>query len=263
MLDLDTFIDRWASSGASERANSQLFLAELCDILGVERPRTATDDVEKNTYCFERQVTFTYADHTTSTGFVDLFRQEHFILESKQGSERKAAAATKGKKLKKGTARRGTKTWDEAMVQAREQAERYAKALVPFGGWVPFVLVVDVGHVIEIYADFSRSGLGYVAFPDPLSYRVTLDALRDAKTRDRLKAIWTDPMSLDPSGHAAKVTRAVAEQLATLARWLESDGQPHPPAAIEVGGEPRCGWIFRAEYGSEMRTAGGELHGER
>ena len=42
-----------------------------------------------------------------------------------------------------------------------------------------------------------------------------------------------------------------------------SDGQPHPPAAIEVGGEPRCGWIFRAEYGSEMRTAGGELHGER
>jgi hypothetical protein len=27
-----TFIDRWTASGAAERANFQLFLAELCDV---------------------------------------------------------------------------------------------------------------------------------------------------------------------------------------------------------------------------------------
>ncbi len=32
------FINRWEASGAAERANYQLFLSELCDLLGVERP---------------------------------------------------------------------------------------------------------------------------------------------------------------------------------------------------------------------------------
>jgi hypothetical protein len=31
------FIDRWKNSGAAERANHQLFLSELCDVLGVPR----------------------------------------------------------------------------------------------------------------------------------------------------------------------------------------------------------------------------------
>lgn len=33
---IDTFITRWRASGAAERANYQLFLSELCDLLGVE-----------------------------------------------------------------------------------------------------------------------------------------------------------------------------------------------------------------------------------
>jgi hypothetical protein len=32
------FIDRWKNSGAAKRANYQLFLSELCDVLGVPRP---------------------------------------------------------------------------------------------------------------------------------------------------------------------------------------------------------------------------------
>ena len=32
------FIARWAAATASERANSQPFLCELCDVLGVARP---------------------------------------------------------------------------------------------------------------------------------------------------------------------------------------------------------------------------------
>jgi hypothetical protein len=33
----------------------------------------------------------------------------------------------------------------------------------------PFLLVVDVGHAIEIRADFSLTGRSYLPFPDPLA----------------------------------------------------------------------------------------------
>ncbi len=40
--------------------------------------------------------------------------------------------------MKRGTAIRGTHGWDEAMLAARGQAERYAKALPVSEGWPPF-----------------------------------------------------------------------------------------------------------------------------
>lgn len=43
------FITRWKASGASERANYQLFLTELCELLGVEKPQPATDKVHEAT----------------------------------------------------------------------------------------------------------------------------------------------------------------------------------------------------------------------
>lgn len=51
---LSLFLDRWAASGASERANKDLFLAELCDVLGVPRPDPATGDPDRDLYVFER-----------------------------------------------------------------------------------------------------------------------------------------------------------------------------------------------------------------
>lgn len=38
---VSAFIARWKSSAAAEQANYQLFLSELCDLLGVLRPRHA------------------------------------------------------------------------------------------------------------------------------------------------------------------------------------------------------------------------------
>src|SRR6476469_8963815 len=35
---VETFITRWAGSSGNERANYQLFFAEMCDALGVDRP---------------------------------------------------------------------------------------------------------------------------------------------------------------------------------------------------------------------------------
>src|SRR3546814_12623015 len=62
---------------------------------------------------------------------------------------------TASARLKRGTARRGTPGWAKAMVQAKPQAERYAKALPAEHGWPPFLLVSDIGYCIEVYADFS------------------------------------------------------------------------------------------------------------
>ena len=44
------------------------------------------------------------------------------------------------------------------MLNARRQAEDYAKALPASEGWPPFLIVCDVGHCFEIYADFTGQG---------------------------------------------------------------------------------------------------------
>lgn len=70
------FIRRWEASGAAERANYQLFLSELCDLLGVVRPEPTRPDDRDNAYVFERSVTFRHGDGTTSTGRIDLYTAE-------------------------------------------------------------------------------------------------------------------------------------------------------------------------------------------
>jgi len=228
---LADFIHRWAASGAAERANYQLFLSELCDVLGVPRPEPTRPEDEHNAYVFERAVTFQNGDGTTSTGRIDLYRRACFILEAKQGSERAepAALGIKAKPRRKGTATRGTQGWDDAMLAARGQAELYARALPAEEGWPPFLLVVDVGYSIELYADFTRSGKTYIPFPDPRSHRLLLRDLEQEELRERLRAIWLDPLSVDPSRRSARVTREVANQLAVLAKSLEESG--HAPEA--------------------------------
>jgi hypothetical protein len=231
--ETDSFIERWQRSAASERANYQLFLIELCDALGLERPRPATGDPEQDEYVFERPVQFRNPDGTTNTGFIDLFCAGCFVLETKQGCEAKQAktltelAGLRPARRRRGHGVRGTVAWDAAMLRARGQAEQYAKALPD---WPPFLIVVDVGHSIETYADFTGTGKHYAQFPDTNSFRVLLPELRRPDIRDRLAAIWRDPRSLDPSQHAAKVTREVAARLAVLGRSLEGDG--HNPERV-------------------------------
>jgi hypothetical protein len=43
-MDLARFVDEWSKTGASERANKDSFLNELCDALGVPRPGRTTGD---------------------------------------------------------------------------------------------------------------------------------------------------------------------------------------------------------------------------
>ena len=222
--DVEAFIARWRPSSGAERANYQLFLAELCDILGVPRPDPSVADDEANTYVFDKSVAFRASDGSKdSTGYIDLYRKGAFVCETKQSVEKQKAAelslaaptAPKARR-KTGTSVRGTAGWDESMIAARVQAEGYVKALADDNP--PFLLVVDIGHSFELYADFSRLGKVYTAFPDARSHRVSLEALREAEVRERLKTLWLDPLALDPSRRAAKVTREIAGRIAVLAK---------------------------------------------
>lgn len=236
-MTVDDFIERWRVSGGNERANTQLFIADLCSLLGVTTPQPTKADTEANDYVFERHVVKTEIDGTTSNGWIDCYKKDCFILEAKQGSDRDRAAFEAGQgesltdffgqtaadRYKRGMAKRGTGQWTAAMQKAVGQAEGYAKA-IPHG-WPPVLLVSDIGFCIDVYADFSRSGKGYAPFPDRRRFRIELDDLRHEKVRDRLKAIWENPMSLDPSAEAARVTREIAAHLATVARRLEGREQ--------------------------------------
>ena len=227
------FVRRWEQSGAAERANYQLFLGELCDLLGVGRPEPSRADAGQNSYVFDHPVIYNDGFDHQSTNWIDLYKRGCFVLEAKQGSDReKPAGEALGlpRASRRGTAVRGTRGWDSAMIEAKGQAERYARALPPSDGWPPFLVVVDVGHSIETYADFTKSGKTYVAFPDARSHRISLADLARDEVRERLRLVWTDPLALDPGRRSAKVTREVAERLAKLARSLEATG--HAPEAV-------------------------------
>jgi hypothetical protein len=246
-VNADDFIAKWLPSGGNERANTQLFIADLCALLGVEAPQPTISDTAHNDYVFERHVIKTEIDGATSHGWIDCYKRDCFILEAKQGSAADIAAYESGRgdslrdffgqtaaeRFKRGMAKRGTGQWTGAMQRAAGQAEGYAKALPPDHGWPPFLLVTDVGYCLDVYADFQRSGKGYAPFPDRRRFRVTLEDLRDEKVRERLAAIWDNPLSLDPSAEAARVTREIAGHLATLARRIEArDQNPDRTAAF-------------------------------
>ena len=233
---INAFIAHWRDTGGSELANTQSFINGLCALLGVAAPSGSRTDDAHNDYVFERRVFQDNGDGTTSFGRVDCYKRGSFILEAKQGSEADRAAADKGEddldlfgqtatiRVKRGTARRGTPGWAKAMVQAKGQAERYAKALPIDHGWPPFLLVADIGYCIEVYADFTGTGKAYAQFPDRARYRIMLEDLHDADVRDRLRAIWSAPKTLDPAIQSAKVTREIADLLARVSKRLEARG---------------------------------------
>lgn len=219
---LDTFIARWQRAGGSERANYQLFLTELCELLGLPRPDPAGDDTRDNAYVFERRVVMRQPDGSANNGFIDLYRRGAFVLEAKQT----------GRTL-------DTSGWDKAMLRAHNQADQYARALPADEGRPPFILVTDVGRNIELYAEFSRSGATYTPYPDPRSHRIRLEDLRRDDIRQRLRDVWLDPLALDPARRSARVTREIADRLASLARSLEAAG--HAPQQV-------AGFLMRALF---------------
>ncbi len=231
---VQSFIERWSPSGGAERSNYQLFLTELCELLGVPGPNPSVPDNSENAYVFERSVTFINPEGPPSTKFIDLYKRGCFVLETKQGVEAddektllSAAAQERKKRRKKGHGTRGSTAWNDTLLRASGQAEQYARALTAPETRPPFLVVVDVGHTIDLYSEFTQTGGTYVPFPDAATHRIKLAQLADENIRARLRALWLDPLSLDPTRRAAKVTREIAAKLAELAKLFEA--QKHDP----------------------------------
>ncbi len=208
--DFAAFIKRWQGSSGAERANKDLFLSELCDVLGVPRPDPVSGVPENDRYVFEKDAPNPREEGGPTTGKIDFYKDGCFILEAKQGSDAGTA--------KVGTAKRSSATWWKAMQKAYVQGYQYAQAFdVP----PPFLIVCDIGYCFDLYATFDGSW-NYRHFPDAKRHRIFL---ADLPTHvETLRAIFTDPHRLDPSRNAAKVTREIAAHLADLARGLEATG---------------------------------------
>jgi SAM-dependent methyltransferase len=237
---IENFIARWQGrEGGQERANYALYLSELCDVLGVDRPKPAGVTTEHNDYVFERAVKAGHADGSSSNGRIDLYKRGCFVLEAKQSRLKGGAKEVAGQQSLFGAEepavlgrRDAGRSWDVLMMNARQQAEGYARALPTTHGWPPFILVCDVGHCIEVFADFSGQGKNYAQFPDRQGFRIFLEDLRDAYIRERLVKIWTDPHALDPARISAQATREIAERLAAVSKALEKSKQPPERVAM-------------------------------
>ena len=123
----NAFISRWSKASPSERANSQLFLSELCDLLAVPHPDPSRD----TGYGFEYEVTQHHPDGSSSKGRIDLYKRACFVLESKQFQAAKAkasqlelAAREVGLESRESSQPvRGSDAWDDAIIKARGQAD--------------------------------------------------------------------------------------------------------------------------------------------
>jgi hypothetical protein len=244
-MELGAFIDRWfGREGGAERANYQMFLSELCQTLDLPIPDPKGQGLEN--YVFEAPVKSQAVLGTKGTGRIDLYKKDCFILEAKQSQVKPGEAipadapeealetvtdlfgniightASKSKKAPR---------YDRLMADARVQAERYALALPDNHKTPPFLIVADIGRSFELYFDWAGNGRGYSFFPDQQNYRITLDQLHDEKIRDLLRAIWTNPASVDPRLKAAEVTRDIAKRLSRVAEALELEQRGANPGA--------------------------------
>lgn len=207
---IEAFITNWKGNSGSERSNFQSFMRDLCTLLQLPLPEPSTGDADQNGYVFERFIASKKTDGNTENRYLDLYRRDCFVLEGKQTGKEIASLSHQN-----------------AINAAVAQAERYVRGLPTQEvehGRPPFIIVVDVGNAIYTYSEFTRTGGNYVAFPDPRHHEIRLDDLHKPEVQQRLRKLWLDPISLDPSKHAAKVTRQVSAKLAELAKSLEQSG---------------------------------------
>jgi hypothetical protein len=221
---VETFITRWAGSSGNERANYQLFFAEMCDALGVDRPFDK-GRIPNDPYCFDKDVKIFHPSGKVTPGFIDFHKAEHFIIEAKQG----------GTTSKKGTAKRGTNTYLREMEKAFVQAVAYTRNL---SSKPPFLLTCDIGDHFELWMGFSGDYGGYGARRE-----IALTDLRKADIFDLFVDIFTNPQQRNPEKIAARVTREVAADLAELAKRMEANVDPQQVAQFLM----RCIFTMFAE----------------
>ncbi|MBV9528338.1 DNA methyltransferase, partial [Sphingomonas sp.] len=217
-MTVDEFIAKWENCPGHERANYAVFLTEFTHLLGVDAPGPNDD------YRIDAPVPG--GAEAGGTGFIDLYKRGCFILEAKQSKYVCELPSLPG--LDDVSNAPSGARYDDLMRRAFRQARRYAQSLAQ-PPWPPFLIVLDVGRAFELYFDFGGNGRDYRFFPDRQSYRIPLADLRSDREvgdthkspLDLLRAIWTDPRSVDPRAQAADVTRTVAQRLASVSQYIE------------------------------------------
>lgn len=223
----EEFIKEWDGVVGSERSNAQIFVNDLCEMLGLDKPKKAIQDHSENAYVFERYLKEHDAEAKASNRFIDCYRRGCFVLEAKSVQINRES---QGAQI--------------ALKGAHAQAQNYARSLPASEGRPPFLIIVDVGNCIELYSEFSMTGGNYQPFPFPGKNRIRIKDLVQKDIRDLLRQIWLDPLSLDPTKISAKVTRQISIELAELAKSLEKDG--HDSHAV-AGFLTRCLFTLFAE----------------
>lgn len=226
-MDIESFVEHWADRmGGAEHANAVAYTLNLLTALGLPHPDPADAGADWNDYVFERAVRWPGLEGQAPRR-IDLYKRGCFVLEHKQSY---LPGARKGGESATRRPTSGT-SWDVLSRKARQQAFSYVAMLPAEHPSPPFVILCDVGRSFEIWADFTGKGRGYTAFPDSNTHRFSHRDLVRSDIQDRLRAIWTDPLSLDPTRIAAVVTREIADELAEITLSLERRGVPPEDAA--------------------------------
>lgn len=202
---IERFIAHWTDAGCTEVSQCHPFIFQLCAAIGVPAPDE--ERVADDNYAFERKVRFQHDDGRCTVRKIDCYKRGCFVLEAKRARRPSNSRASSSKTQ--------TDLTDEAMARALHQARAYAHAL---DEWPPFLVLVDIGRCIELWADFSGLGKHYAPYPDRRACRIELEDLRNPHIQERLRAVWTAPRTLDPAHTAALATRDIARDLGGLLR---------------------------------------------
>jgi hypothetical protein len=150
--------------------------------------------------------------------------------------------------------RDASRAWDVLMLNARRQAEDYARALPADHGWPPFILVCDVGHVIEVYADFCGQGRNCVLHLAGLlrwrrhAHAMAALSVRALPDRGASNSHW---LLLSPGGDLRRLVGPVLSYFATS--WQLGFAIPMMIGTTVAAGSVFVSMLFSPETkGTEM-----------
>jgi hypothetical protein len=207
-----------STPAGSERANYQLFITDLCELLdpAQARPGAGRHARQRLRLRAPRHLP-PRRRQRASNGFIDCYKRGHFVLEAK--------------KIK---ARRRTKGFDDALLRARSQAEHYARALPADEGRPPFLIVIDVGRRHRAVRRLHPQRRHLHALPRPA--QPPHPPRRPAPTTpsaNACAAIWLDPLALDPArlGPRHARDRRPSGQARQVARSRRPRPEPSPASS--------------------------------
>ena len=109
-------------------------------MFGFGKPAPPVSENELNSYTFERRVDRRKPDGASAPNWIDLYKSAHFVLETKQGVNRRRDKSDPDQPLlpdlgnsqaskSLGHGHRGSAAWDKALDRSHAQGERYIHLL--------------------------------------------------------------------------------------------------------------------------------------